>query len=393
MIPNLEFSTISNSKEAEQLGDILRQCFNFPASSWHSYFNRLGPTNFRVIRRAGRIVGGLASYPMGQWFGGRSVPMSGLAAVGIAPEHRGTGAAAELITQTLKELYANGVPLSALYASTQRLYRKVGYEQAGSYCRFSLPTNSIPSWDHSLPIHPVDPTHHEVFHDLYRQRAMETSGNLDRHQAIWQRLVKPPTDDPIYAYLVGPDHKPEGYIIFSQQPGATGYYNLRIWDLVTLTPAAGRRLWTFLADHRSLANEVLWHGPTVEPLLALLAEQSYQITHLERWLLRIVDVPKALALRGYPAGVEAELHLAIQDDLLPENSRNFILSVSEGRGDVVEGGRGELQLDIRGLAPLYTGLFTPHQLQITGYLEATAGALLIATQLFAGSEPWMPDHF
>lgn len=392
MIPNLEFGTISNSREAQQLGDILRQCFNFPASSWHVYFNRLGLKNFRVIRQAGRITGGLALYPMGQWFGGQSVPMSGLAAVGIAPEHRGTGVAAELVTQTLKELYANGVPLSALYASTQRLYRKVGYEQAGSYCRFSLPTSSIVAYDRSLPIHPIEPTHHKVFHDLYRQQARETSGNLDRHKAIWQRLVKPPTEDSIYAYLVGPEHRPEGYVIFSQQPGATNY-DLRIWDLVTLTPAAGHRLWTFFADHRSLASEVLWHGPMMEPLLALLTEQTYRITYLERWLLRIVDVSKALALRGYPAGIEAELHLAVQDDLLPENSRDFILSVFEGRGKVTEGGRGELKLNIRGLAPLYTGLFTPHQLQLTGYLEATASALSIAAQLFAGPEPWMPDHF
>lgn len=391
MIPDLAFGTLSNS-ETQQLGDILRQSFNFPASSWDAYFKRLGLRNFRVIRQAGQIIGGLALYPMGQWFGSRSVPMSGLAAVGIAPEHRGTGVAAELITQTLKEFYANGVPLSALYASTQRLYRKVGYEQAGSYCRFSLPTSSILAYDRNLPIYPVEPTHHEVFHDLYRQRAIETSGNLDRHKAIWQRLVQPPTEDPIYAYMVGSDHKPEGYVIFSQQPGVADY-NLRVWDLVALTPAAGRRLWTFFADHRSLAGEVVWQGPTVEPLLALLEEQTYRITHLERWLLRIINVPKALALRGYPVAVEAELHLAVQDDLLPENSRNFILSVSGGRGDVVEGGRGELQLDIRGLAPLYTSLFTPHQLQVTGYLEATAGALSIATQLFAGPEPWMPDHF
>jgi predicted acetyltransferase len=114
---------------------------------------------------------------------------------------------------------------------------------------------------------------------------------------------------------------------------------------------------------------------------------------MERWLLRVVDVPKALEKRGYPVGVEAQLHLEVRDDLLVENNGRFVLTLSGGRGEVTRGGRGELQLDVRALAPLYTGLFTPHQLQLTAQIEASDAALSIATQLFSGSEPWMSDKF
>lgn len=87
------------------------------------------------------------------------------------------------------------------------------------------------------------------------------------------------------------------------------------------------------------------------------------------------------------------MHLEVRDDLLAENNGKFILSVANGRGEVTSGGKGELQLDIRGLAPLFTGLFTPHQLQVTGKLEATESALAAATQIFAGVSPWMADFF
>ncbi|MDF5731553.1 MAG: sterol carrier protein domain-containing protein, partial [Rhizonema sp. PD38] len=60
---------------------------------------------------------------------------------------------------------------------------------------------------------------------------------------------------------------------------------------------------------------------------------------------------------------------------------------------VCPGGNGELKLDIRGLAPLYTGLFTPHQLQLMGKLDATPTALSVATQIFAGLSPWIADFF
>jgi predicted acetyltransferase len=326
---------------------------------------------------------------MGQWFGGCSLPMAGIAALGVAPEYRGIGAAAELITSTLHELYAKGVPISTLYASTQRLYQKVGYEQAGNICQFSIPTSSlIPSAQ--MPILRVDPAAEEVFQDLYCQRAKETNGNLNRNRAIWKRVLQP-LEDVVYAYLLGA-HKPEGYIVFSQQSD-TGGYNLKVTDLVVLTPAAGRCVWNFFANHRSLANNIHWVGPAVEPLLTFLPEQTYKVIHLERWFLRVVNVPKALMLRGYPLGVETELHLEVKDELLSENNQRFILAVSKGRGEVTQGGRGDLRLDVRGLAQLYTSLFTPHQLQVVGQIEATANALSIAAQLFAGSEPWMSDHF
>lgn len=389
MTLSFEFSTVADHEQAQQLGKIICTCFNSSEDNWQLYSKLIGLENYRVMRQESKVLGGLGIYHMGQWFGGCSLPMAGIAGVGIAPEHRGKGVAAVLLSQTLKELYANGVPLSTLYASTQRLYQKVGYEQAGNACRFSIPTRSLIAGDR-LPVSAVDPACQQ-FHDIYCQRARGASGNLDRHPVIWQRIVQA-GEEVVYAYLIGPKHQPEGYVIFTQKSVPRGY-NLQVRDLAILTPAAGRCLWTFFAEHRSLANDVIWVGPAVEPLLSLVPEQTYQVLHLERWFLRVVDVPKALMLRGYPAGVETELHLEIWDDLLPENNGRFILSVSKGRGEVTRGGRGELQVNIRGLSPLYTGLFTPNQLQVIGQIEAPTLALSTATQIFAGSEPWMPDHF
>jgi len=79
--------------------------------------------------------------------------------------------------------------------------------------------------------------------------------------------------------------------------------------------------------------------------------------------------------------------------LLPENNGKFILIVLNGRGKVINGGKGELRIDINSLSPLYTGLFSPYQLQLTGALQATGSALSLAMQIFAGSAAWMPDFF
>jgi predicted acetyltransferase len=313
--------------------------------------------------------------------------MAGIAAVGIAPEYRGSGAAVEMLRQTLKELYAQGVPISVLYPATQRLYRKVGYEQGGSFYTWEMPTQSIYLSDRSLPMQPVTLEHHQ-FDRLYHQQAKATNGYLNRNGAIWEQVVEPPN----YAYLIGKDTQAEGYIIFSQRREDNSSM-IFIRDLVLLTPAAVRRFWAFIADHRSQIEKVRWRDSAVESLTLILPEQTAKISHSFRWMLRVMNVGKALEKRGYPQELEAELHLEVRDNLLPQNNGKFILTVSKGRGEVTKGGKGELQLDVDKLSSMYTGLFTPYQLQLTGQLQATETALSVATQMFAGFSPWMPDFF
>lgn len=392
MTPQFEYSQIVNAEDVQQLGNILEQCFISPSDETEPYFNRIGRENLRVIRQDEQVAGGLATIPMSQWWGGQCVPMTGIAGVGIAPEYRGTGAALALIQHTVKELYAKGVPISVLYPATQILYRKAGYEQGGTFCGWEVPTQTIQVREQPLRMKSVVTSNHEVFHDLYEKQAKLNNGNLDRNQAIWEQVILPAEKETLYAYIIGSADQPQGYIIFSQHR-EDGDDLIQVRDWVVPTAAAAQSFWCFIANHRSKIDKVRWRGSVIDPLSLLLPEQTAKVIFTDRWMLRMIDVGKALSKRGYPSEIQAELHLEVRDDLLAENNGRFILSVANGRGEVTSGGNGELKLDIKGLAPLYTGLFTPHQLLIAGKLDATETALLAATQIFAGASPWMADFF
>jgi len=391
-MPQFEYSTLTHPQDIQQLGYILNQCFISALSSEEAYINLIGVKNFRIIRRLEQVVGGLATLDMGQWWGGVRVPMTGIAAVGIAPEYRGSGAAIALMQHTLKELYTRGVAISALYPAVQSLYRKVGYEQGGSWCIWEVATKNIQVREQPLPLEPVAPVNHEVFHELYHQQARLTHGYLDRHPAIWERLIQPDEKEILYAYFIGTKDQPQGYIIFTQERTEDGEI-LWVKDWVLHTVAAAQTFWSFLANHRSQIHQVRWKSSAIDSLTLLLPEQTAKMWRQFRWLLRVIDVVKALEVRGYPLGIQAELHLEIQDNLLAANNGKFILSVANGRGEVTKGGKGELQLDIRELAPLYTSFFTPYHLQLAGKLDGTEAAISAATQIFAGVSPWMADFF
>lgn len=390
MSKDFSVGAITSDAEMRSLSAIITQCFLDTPEGRQTYVDRVGIDQFRVIRQGQTVVGGLALLPMGQSFGGKLVSTGGIASVGIAPEHRGSGAAIALMHQTLKELQSSGVALSTLYPATQRLYRNAGYEQAGAWCKWEIDASTIHLRELLLPIVPV-PMDFSIFRPIYNPFAQQTNGMLDRHKAIWQGTISSDGKESLYAYQVGePD--PQGYIIFSQEKQSSGLV-LRVKDWVALTPAASKSLWAFLASHRSIINKIEWKGATIDPLTLLLPEQTAKLTYTMRWLLRIVDVVNALEQRGYPATLNAELQLDVRDDRLRENHDRFILSVSNGHAQVKRGGNGNLALDIRSLSPLYSGLFSPGQLRQMGYLEADEATVAIATAIFAGAPPWMPDFF
>ncbi|BAZ16383.1 GCN5-related N-acetyltransferase [Calothrix sp. NIES-4071] len=390
-MPSFEYGKINDSGDASKLISILSQCFMMAPSDGEAYMQSVGKENFRVIRQNGKIAGGLAILSFGQCYGGEFVPMAGIAAVGIAPEYRGSGAALAMMQSAVKEIYEEQeAPISALFPAVQRLYRAAGYEQAGSFCNWEITTASIGMGKPQLPLTLIT-DEKDILRELHQKQARRHNGNLKRNEFIWADIGRS-KDAQQYAYIIGGLDDPQGYIIFTQHRGDNNDY-IYIRDWVLLTSAAVQSFWAFLGGHRSQINTVRYRSALVDALTLILPEQTAKLKSSTRWMLRAVDVKTALQKRGYPHFVEASLHLEVLDDFLSENNNKFILNVANGRADVTPGGKGDLKLDIRAFASLYTSLFSPNQLQMIGKLEATENAITTATQIFAGTSAWMADFF
>ncbi len=139
-----------------------------------------------------------------------------------------------------------------------------------------------------------------------------------------------------------------------------------------------------------------WPGGPEDPLVHLAADAGVAVDEWEEWLLRVVDVERALSLRGYPAEAEGTLVLDVADPLMPVNHGRFRLSVSAGQGCVERlagTGASDLVLPVAALAPLYTGHLGPPALARMGVLEGSEPGIAKASTLFAGPRPWMADRF
>ncbi|MGD1873848.1 MAG: enhanced intracellular survival protein Eis [Mastigocoleus sp.] len=399
MMSNFEYGTPEGSEELKLLGAVVAQCFVGSPEEEEKYLNLIGLENIRTLRQGNQIAGGLGTIPMSQWWGEKKVSMTGIGAVAIAPEYRGGGVAVSLMQETIKELYTQGVSTSVLYPAVQRLYRKVGYEQAGSRFVWEVPTNSLDIRkelsNQVLPLVSISPGENKEekkLRELYSQQAQSINGHLERHNFNWHKIVKPSNVENTYAYLFGSSDKPEGYVIFYQHEENNTLF-LNILDWIVLTPAAAYTFWNLVRNHSSQIGKLRWRSSSIDLLTLLLPQQNAKVIVPERWMLRIVNVVQALSERGYPRNLETELHLQVEDDLIPENNGKFILAVKDGCGKVTKGGKGKIKLDIKSLATLYSGLFSAYQLQILGKLSAPLPVINDANQIFTGTTPWMRDFF
>jgi predicted acetyltransferase len=324
-----------------------------------------------------------------QWWQGRSLPMAGIGGVTVAPEARGTGVGRQLMLRILQRSADQGYPLSALYPATVPLYRSCGWEIAGAQHVVTVPTEALRQLSATrIPVRRLGPDDAGQIVEVVRRihTAARSSGPIDWDPAdvrIWLEEDKP------FAYLAE-----DGFLAYGWDDR-----DLEVEELVAGSEQAARALWSLVGSGSSIAETVkACIGPT-DPLRWLIRESSVRPHKENRWMLRLVDVPAALAGRGYPAGVAADVTLTVDDPQLPANTGTWRVAVAKGTG-TVEPASGPLEpasgggvrLGPRGLAALYAGTPLP-TLRLAGLVtggDPDTDALL--DTVFA-AQPYMVDYF
>jgi predicted acetyltransferase len=378
----------------EAVAGLVIQSFNVPADRWPSYRDRVGPHVFRVLRTDQGVEACLGMDVCGQFFGGRPVSMAAIAVVATAPEARGTGRSAGLLGAMLGEARGRGIGMSTLYPAAQGPYRKVGYEPAGMHLDWKAATKALPVGPADMPVTRVPTDDPAVFERIWRRRLPASNGWLDRNRANWLRVLRP-RNDLTYGYVFGDPAAPRGYTLFKHNSGADPHYTLEVQDHLALDAASARRIWSFYAGHRSIAGAVEFVGAPHDLMIATLPEQAAKIDDHITWMSRLVDLPGAMAARGWPSGLAIMLDLEVEDPDLPENAGAWRLEVGGGEGRLVRSGPAAepLRAHIRGLAALFTGFRDPWTLRGAGLLDGPPAALERAAALFAGPLPCMTDYF
>jgi predicted acetyltransferase len=331
------------------------------------------------------LLGRALIWPFRQWWGGRDLPMAGVAGVVVAPEYRGRGVGAALADATIARGRELGFVLSALYAATVPVYRQCGYEVAGAQYRLSLDPRLLRELRGGpIAVREAGPDDAQQIIDLTRAhyaRGRDNGPKDDIVDDLREELAEPGT----FAYLAD-----GGFVEY----GWDGR-DLRVYRLIADDVDTARALWAVVGSGSSIAKTVHAYLSPDDPVVHLLGDGVLPDAQVNRWMFRCLEVAAALEGRGYPAGIEIDVPVVIDDAQVPDNCVAGRIQVGGGGGALVAGppAAEAVRLGANGLAALYAGRPTA-TLRAAGLLAGGSDeddTMLDAA--FAGRPAYMLDFF
>jgi predicted acetyltransferase len=396
---------------ADELGAFLRPTAvtltgRAPDPARFGRFASMDPARMHAAVEDGEIVASAGAFTFELTAPGpRAVAAAGVSVVGVLPSRRRRGLLRRLVDAQFGDARARREPVAILWSSETTIYGRFGYGIASeivsvradprdlALVREAPPGLRSDVLDLAEAVGRIPP--------IYDRAGRSVPGMLSRNRVWWERrrlADDPALPDTMLRVVVGDDGGDRAYTllrIHGSWAQGRPQHELEVIEALGEDDAWTLEAWRFLLGVdlvRTLEAELM---SVDHPLL--LAVRDPRALHRDvrdgLWL-RLVDLPAALAARGYDT--DDALVLDVADATCPGNAGTWRLEASGGEGRAVPvDASPDLRLDVADLGAGYLGVPTLGRRARAGLLEeVTPGAALRADRLLAGDRaPWCPEIF
>ncbi|MFD9705099.1 enhanced intracellular survival protein Eis [Lentzea sp. NPDC059081] len=350
-------------------------------------------THGLVAELDGQVAGVLGIGEYAQFYGGAAVPMGGIGGVAVDGAMRGRGVANALLDASLNVMREHGQALSVLYATVPTLYRGRGWERSGVLEWVELPMDrllAVPKPSERIPSRPARESDLSALHECYLEVARTVDGLADRRPPRIE-LAKVLEMD-LVSVLPGPNGL-RGYLTAQREPGGD-MGRLKVFDLVALDAEAQLTLLSSLASWAGTLEAVDLRVTDPATVNLLAGTPLRHSVWTATWMLRVVDLPAAVAARGWPDPADAAVDLEIVDPHAPWHAGPWRLVAEGGSVRIEPGGTGAVRLHARALGPWFAGAQNTHALRRAGLLEGDPADAAALDRLVGGAGiPRLADFF
>ncbi|MBF6337924.1 GNAT family N-acetyltransferase [Nocardia abscessus] len=330
-----------------------------------------------VAVEGGQVVGHLQSTTMTVTVPGeRTVPVCGIAGVGVAPTHRRRGILRAMYTEQHRRIEEAGLPLTMFTASEGSIYGRFGYGTATRENAVAIERRLA----EFLPTAP-DPG------GVTLRTPSELRAAAEQIYDRWRRLVPGAQVRPAAAWDIvfdDPERFREGGTTLFGLLHADGYALYRfhsdgrartveVAEMRTVTAEAHAALWRALLG-LDLVRRVDGVLTDHDPLPYLLTDPRLVRTtaRYDGLWLRLMDVPAALTARAYAGELDVTLEVT---DPFRNAGGTFALRVRDGQAECAPTDRAaDVELGIDVLGSMYLGAYPSRVFAAANRLRAKDSA-------------------
>ncbi|GAA2612596.1 GNAT family N-acetyltransferase [Streptomyces tubercidicus] len=349
--------------------------------------------DLQVVVRSGRVVAGGLGLLVDQFFGGAPVPSACLGDGCVAPEERGDHLAADMAAERLRPLTERGAVISTITTSSTGYARRLGWEAPTGVLAWAVATDELKR--------SFTDTDFEVEHGLteeaealQRDLARQWNGPVHR-PPWWNRWKHDKTNLTTYCFA-RPGHRTSGLLSLTTKRHERHGMNLAVHDFWATSQPTAAAMLAFLGRHNTRARIIAFRRGALPPYPTLLHGLRHHRTTAEAWhpwMLRILDIPAAIRLRGWPNDLTAAVPVEIENET-GEWCR-WMLHIKAGTAEIVPTHvEGQVTFTRGQLAVWYAGGYrstiSARMAGVHAGSEKALAALVLSTAQF---EPWLPDHF
>nr|WP_168724474.1 sterol carrier protein domain-containing protein [Streptomyces sp. A1547] len=188
-----------------------------------------------------------------------------------------------------------------------------------------------------------------------------------------------------------------GVLSFTTERADRHGTTLTVHDFWAADEETAEAMMAFLARIDSRAATINFRRSAFPPYPALLHKLHRFRPTVEAWhpwMLRILDIPEAVRLRGWPHDLTLSMPMEIESENGDSWDR-YLVEVCNGKARIcATHSEGEVQLTRRQLAVWYaSGYRTAASARLAGVTARSREALTRLVRGTADLEPWLPEHF
>ncbi|MGS2591171.1 GNAT family N-acetyltransferase [Streptomyces hebeiensis] len=349
--------------------------------------------DLQVAVRDGRLVAGGLGLLLDQFFGGAPVPSACLGDGCVAPEERGDHLATDMTAERLRPLIERGAVISTISTSSTGYAHRLGWEAPTDVLAWAVATDDLKN---SFAGEDFEAEHGltDKAETLQRDLARQWNGPVLR-PTWWTRWKQDKSNLTTYRFA-RPGHSVAGLLSLTTKRHERHGMTLVVHDFWAVSRPTAAAMLAFLGRHNTRARTITFRRGALPPYPALLHGLRHHRITAEAWhpwMLRILDIPEAIRLRGWPGDLTTAVPIEIESET--GDWSRWMLQIKAGTAEIVPTRvQGQVTFTRRQLAVWYAGGYrsttSARMAGVHAVSEKMLAPLVRSTTQF---EPWLPDHF